>query len=152
MSKRTQRACCHCRRRKVKCKPNENLPGKQCGRCLKHGLLCKYVKVGSDGPLSTSSHAGRGDHQREDAPQAPMTFSTFFPDLPFIPAETHWMPSTLHETTVVDPFPPPLDHTSFPLEGGTRSFVSSSTTYNPELQYAHVVPSAATSLHDATGR
>ncbi|GLB33714.1 hypothetical protein LshimejAT787_0105980 [Lyophyllum shimeji] len=41
-------ACKSCRKRKVKCLPLDEQPGRRCERCMTEGLECRYVSVADD--------------------------------------------------------------------------------------------------------
>ncbi|KAJ7458881.1 hypothetical protein FB451DRAFT_1372094 [Mycena latifolia] len=41
-------ACVHCRKRKIKCVPNEKSLYKPCERCVRRGFLCEYISVGDE--------------------------------------------------------------------------------------------------------
>ncbi|KAK7042102.1 hypothetical protein R3P38DRAFT_305443 [Favolaschia claudopus] len=43
--KRTDLACSHCRRRRVKCKISKDNPQEPCERCVKRQLCCQYMSV-----------------------------------------------------------------------------------------------------------
>lgn len=47
-SGRISLACTNCRKRKIKCDTNDDIPPEPCGRCVKNKLLCQYLTVAED--------------------------------------------------------------------------------------------------------
>jgi hypothetical protein len=150
----------------VQCEPTGDLPGKMCRRCIERHLLCEYVKVGSEGPPSTSSDAGGSDDETENIPRVPVTFPTDPPNPPSIPVGADWAMSSFPRQTALAPYASPLpfpDRTVFPLEAWASGYIPSSTTRSlPQPRYpdnfAHIEPLVAyaypistTSLHGAPG-